>query len=113
MGRTDKWSCSLDKLLQISMELSSTEPLSVCKTQIDIQTNKQIKNICTFTYTDWQVSTGSYTDDLAAEKSLGHQIDADLRSFPKYTINFISVILSLGASMLSVTTTRGVPLTLR
>lgn len=44
-ARTDKWSCSLDELLQISTELSSTEPLSVCKTQIDIQTNKQIKHL--------------------------------------------------------------------
>lgn len=65
------------------------------------QTNKKNKNICTFTYTDWQVSTGTYTDDLTAEKSLGHQSDADLRSSPKYTIDFIAVILSLGASMLA------------
>lgn len=63
--------------------------------------NKNKKNICTFTYTDWQVSTGTYTDDLTAEKSLGHQSDADLRSSPKYTIDFIAVILSLGASMLA------------
>lgn len=73
-----------------------------CKTQIDKQTYKKIKKtFCTFTYTDWQVSTGTYTDDLTAEESLWHQSNADLRSSPKYTIDVISIILSLGASMLA------------
>lgn len=69
------------------------------------QTNKQTNNNkpkkSTFTYTDWQVSPGTYTDDLTAEKSRGHQSDADLRSSPKYTKDFIIVILLLGAGMLA------------
>lgn len=102
-ARTDKWSCSLDELLQISTELSSTEPPFVCKNS-NKHTNKQTNNKKkTFVHSHTLIGKypGTYTDDLTAEEILGHQSDAYLRSSPKYTIDFIFVILSLGASMLA------------
>lgn len=73
------------------------------KTQTNIQTNKQIIKKKTFVHSHTLIGKypGTYTDDLTAEEILGHQSDAYLRSSPKYTIDFIFVILSLGASMLA------------
>lgn len=53
------------------MKLNSNEPIFVVKLknrQTKIQNEKT--KICTFTYNDWQVSTGTYTDELTAVKSL-------------------------------------------
>lgn len=85
------------KYLRTSVQLSS---LLFAKTQTNLQTNKQIK---TFVHSHTLIGKypGTYTDDLTAEEILGHQSDVDLRSSSKYTIDFIFVVLSLGASMLA------------
>lgn len=71
--------------LESSVQLN---PFLFAKTQTDKQTHKQNKNTPAFvhSHTLTDISTGTYTDDLTAEESLGTPVrDVGLESYPKNT----------------------------
>lgn len=92
--------CSLDELLQISGASVQLSPFTFAKTP-DGHTKRHIKKGL-YIHIHWLASiNGTYTDELDAAESAGHQSDADALSSSLNTLQTSSAPSSSGESMLA------------